>query len=248
VWRLTPAAGVGALAQRAQSASLPVTERSKAITALGFIATREAAGALLDIASKADKDYRRNPALWWLLNYKDSRWADANVDAELKRLGLFDPDAVEFSEAIVPEAPPASFPVAEVLKLRGDAKRGATAAAACQMCHRINGQGAEYAPDLTGFGSRQTREVVINAIVNPSSDIAHGYEGWEVTLTDGRKIYGLVRSGGNPMIVESAGGLVQMIPTKLVKGRRWLGRSLMLSADQLGLSAQQVADIAAYLR
>jgi putative membrane-bound dehydrogenase-like protein len=248
VWRLTPAAGVSALAQRAQAPSLPAGERTKAVTALGFIPTREAAGALLELAGKGDKDFRRNPALWWLLNYKDSRWADAGVDAELKRLGLYDPDNVQVDEVIVPEAPPASMKVADILKLRGNAQRGATAAAACLMCHRINGQGADYAPDLTGFGSRQTREVLINAIVNPSSDIAHGYEGWEVTLTDGRKIYGLVLSSANPMIVQSTGGAIQMIPAKLVKGRKWLGRSLMLSADQLGLTAQQVADIVAYLR
>lgn len=248
VWRLTPAAGVPALAQRAQAASLPAGERTKAVTALGFIPTRDAAHALLELAGKGDKDFRRNPALWWLLNYKDSRWADAGVDAELKRLDLYDPDNLQVNEVIVPEAPPASMQVADILKLRGNAQRGATAASACLMCHRINGQGADYAPDLTGFGSRQTREVIINAIVNPSSDIAHGYEGWEVTLTDGRKIYGLVLSSANPMIVQSTGGAIQMIPAKLVKGRRWLGRSLMLSADQLGLTPQQVADIVAYLR
>jgi putative heme-binding domain-containing protein len=116
------------------------------------------------------------------------------------------------------------------------------------MCHRVGGQGADYGPALDGFASRQTREVVINAIVNPSSDIAHGYEGAEVTLADGRKIHGMVLSSGNPLIIQSTGGAVQMVPAALVKERKRLGRSLMLSADQLGLTAQQVADIAAYLR
>ena len=106
----------------------------------------------------------------------------------------------------------------------------------------------DYAPDLSGFASRQTRDVVITAIVNPSNDIAHGYEGAEVTLTDGRKIHGLVLSGGNPLIIQSTGGVTQLIPAKLVKERKRLGRSLMLSADQLGLTAQQVADIVSYLR
>lgn len=248
VWRLTPAAGVAALAQRAKAATLPVSERTKAITALGFIPTREAAAALLDIAQTGGGDLRSNPALWWLLNYKDSRWAEAGVDAELKRRGLFDPDTVQISEVTVPEAPSATLQVADIVRLRGDARRGAIAAQACQMCHRINGQGTDYAPDLSGFASRQTREVVATAIVTPSNDIAHGYDGTEITLTDGRRIHGLVLSGGNPLIVQSTGGLTQMIPATLVKQRKRLGRSLMLSADQLGLSAQQVADIVAYLR
>jgi putative heme-binding domain-containing protein len=248
VWRLTPAAGVNALKQRAQSDGLPATERTRAITALGFIETGDAVTALLDIAQKTGGDFRSNPALWWLVNYKDTRWASAGVDAELKKRGLFDPDNVQINEVTVPEAPAAVLSVANVLKLKGDPKRGATASVACQMCHRIAGNGAEYGPDLTGFASRQTREVVVNAIVNPSSDIAHGYEGAEITLTDGRKIHGMVLSAGNPLIVQSTGGVIQMIPAPMVKERKRLGRSLMLSADQLGLNAQQIADVVAYLK
>jgi putative membrane-bound dehydrogenase-like protein len=248
VWRLTPADAVKVFAQRAQADALPAGERTKAITALGFIPTPAAANALLDIAQKGGTDFRANPALWWLLNYKDSRWADANVDAELQRRGLFDADKVVVNEVTVPEPPAASLQVSEIAKLRGDARRGATAASACLMCHRVGGQGADYGPALDGFASRQTRDVVITAIVNPSNDIAHGYDGAEVTLTDGRKIHGLVLSGGNPLIVQSTGGVTQMIPAKLVKERKRLGRSLMLSGDQLGLTAQQVADIVAYLR
>jgi putative membrane-bound dehydrogenase-like protein len=249
VWRLTPRGGVNALATRAASGTLPASEKTKATTALGFIATRSSANALLDIAQHGSRDLRTNPALWWLLNYKDSRWADAGVDAELKRRGLFDPDAVTVSDVTVP-APEgaAKLAVADVLKLRGNRARGATAAAACLMCHRVGGQGVEYAPALDGFASRQTKEVVVTAIVNPSNDIAHGYDGSEITLVDGRKLHGLVLSGGNPVIVQSTGGATQLIPAKMIKERKRLGRSLMLSADQLGLSAQQVADIAEYLR
>jgi putative membrane-bound dehydrogenase-like protein len=248
VWRLTPGAAVNALAARAASGALPPGERAKATTALGFIPTRAAANALLDIAQNGSRDLRTNPALWWLLNYKDSRWADAGVDAELKRRGLFDPDTATVNETIVPVPETPSLAVADILKLRGNAQRGAAAASACLMCHRIRAQGVDYAPALDGFASRQTRETVVTAIVNPSNDIAHGYDGSEITLVDGRKIHGLVLSGGNPLIVQSMGGFTQMIPAKLVKERKRLGRSLMLSAEQMGLTAQQVADIAAYLK
>jgi putative heme-binding domain-containing protein len=250
VWRLTPRDAVPAFTARAQAASLPASERAKAVTALGLLPTRAAANALLDVAQQGGKDFKTNPALWWLINYKDSRWADAGVDAELKRRGLFDPDVVEISEVTVP-APPATSslpPIADIVKLRGNARRGATAAAACQMCHRVGGKGVDYAPALDGFASRQTKDVVITAIVNPSNDIAHGYDGTEITLADGRKIHGLVLSGGNPVVVQNTGGVTQLIPAKMIKERKRLGRSLMLSADQLGLSAQQVADIAEYLK
>jgi putative membrane-bound dehydrogenase-like protein len=250
VWRLTPSGAVPAFAARAQAASLPSAERNKATTALGFIPTNDAANALLDVAQHGGTDIKQNAALWWLINYKDSRWAGAGVDAELKRRGLYDPSAVVINEVTVPQPPEkSSLPaVADIAKLPGDAKRGRLAATACLMCHRIKGQGVDYAPGLDGFASRQTKDVVIGAIVNPSADIAHGYEGFEIVLTDGRKIDGIVLSGGNPVVVQSTGGAIQMIPAALIKERKWFGRSLMLSADQLGLTAQQLADIVAYLK
>jgi putative membrane-bound dehydrogenase-like protein len=250
VWRLTPPDAVPAFVARAKATSLSAAERSKAVTALGFIPTPTAAGALLDLAQQGSKDFKTNPALWWLMNYKDTRWADAGVDAELVRRGLFDPDKVEITESIVPEPPAtSSLPaVADIAKLRGNAKRGAVAATACLMCHRVQGKGVDYAPALDGFASRQTRDVVITAIVNPSNDIAHGYDGARITLQDGRIVHGLVLSGGNPVVIQTTGGVTQLIPRKLIKERKSLGRSLMLSADQLGLSAQQVADIVEYLK
>ncbi|HET9475209.1 MAG TPA: hypothetical protein VFO82_15020, partial [Steroidobacteraceae bacterium] len=248
VWRLTPAEAVPELRTMALDPGLWPASRSKVITALGFIPTKESAQVLLDVAEKGERDLKTNPALWWLLNYKDTRWADAGIDAELKRRKLFDPDAVTVSESLVPEPGVAKVTVADVAKLRGNAKRGAVAVAACRMCHRVGGDGAEYGPDINGFAGRQTKEVVITALVNPSNDIAHGYEGTQVTLVDARRIHGMVLSGGNPLIIQSTGGVTQMIPAGMIKERKRLGRSLMLSADQLGLTAQQIADIVEYLK
>ncbi|MCX6950860.1 MAG: c-type cytochrome, partial [Verrucomicrobia bacterium] len=137
---------------------------------------------------------------------------------------------------------------ATIAAMPADAKRGATLATACLLCHRIGDNGQEYAPNLTGFGSRQTAATVIGAILDPSADIAHGYEGTEITLKDGTVINGLVLSQGNPVIVQSTGGVTQLIPSAKINKRNRMNRSLMLSADQLGLSAQDLADIAAYLK
>jgi len=44
------------------------------------------------------------------------------------------------------------------------------------------------------------------------------------------------------------GGLTQIIPADRVASRRRFPGSLMMSAAQLGLTAQDVADVIAYLR
>jgi putative heme-binding domain-containing protein len=188
-------------------------------------------------------------AIWWLLNYKDTRWAGLGVDAELKTRGLYDPATVVINESVVPPAPPTKLPpVAEIAALKGDVSRGAALVAACYLCHHIGGQGAEYGPDLTAFAKMQPPEVVIESIVNPSAEISHGFEGTQVTLKDGKIIHGLMLSSGDPLVMASMGGVTQLIPADLVKRRDRMQRSLMLGADQLGLGAQQVADIVAYLR
>jgi putative membrane-bound dehydrogenase-like protein len=248
VWRLTPAAAVPQFAARASAGDLSEAEHLAAVTALGFIATQEASTALLDLAQHG-KGLVQQTALWWLLNYKDSRWKDLGVDAELKSRGLYDPATVVVNESIVPVPPPSKLPpVADIAALKGDAKHGAALVTACYLCHHIGDQGADYGPNLTAFAKMQPPEVVIGAIVNPSEDISHGYEGTVVTLKDGKVIHGRMLSEGDPVVIISMGGVTQLIPADRVKDKRNFNRSLMLSGEQLGLGAQEIADVVAYLR
>lgn len=248
VWRLTPAAAVSSFATRAGAAALSEKDRLAAVTALGFIPTKEAAFALLDLAQKGTGLVQRQ-AFWWLLNYKGSRWEGLGLDAELKSRGLYDPEKVVLTESTVPVPPASALPsVAEIAGLRGDPGRGAALVTACYLCHHIGDNGIEYGPTLTAFAKMQPPEVVIAAMVDPSADISHGYEGTEITLKDGKVIQGLLQSSGDPLVVQSMGGVTQLIPADQVKATKRLNRSLMLSAEQLGLDAQGVADVVAYLR
>ena len=248
VWRLTPVPAAGDFAKRAAAKSLSIPDRLAATTALGLNPSKEAAFALLDLAKDSEGPVKAH-AFWWILNYKDSRWKDYHLDEPLKSRGIYDAEKVELVGSIVEPAPPTKLPsAATIAAMKGDVKHGAQVAQACQLCHRIGDNGTEYAPNLTGFASRQTTEVVLGAILDPSADIAHGYEGTEITLKDGTIIHGMIQSSGNPLVVQSTGGLTQFIPPAKVKTRKPMNRSLMLSADQLGLSAQDLADVVAYLK
>ena len=116
------------------------------------------------------------------------------------------------------------------------------------MCHQINGQGVEFGPSLDGWGLSQPSEIIAQALIDPSKDIAHGYDGVELILKDGTIIHGMLLTEGDIMIVRSMGGQNQFVPKSRIKTRNKLTRSMMLSAAQLALSAQDVADIVAYLR
>jgi len=109
-------------------------------------------------------------------------------------------------------------------------------------------EGVDYGPDITAYARMQPSEVVLRALIEPSADISHGFEGTEILTQDGKTIHGMLLSQGDPVIVRSQGGMTQMISAGKIQGNKPLRRSLMLSMEQLGLGPQQVADLLAYLK
>lgn len=246
-WRLHPPQSVPAFKARALATSLSLKDRKAALVALGFIPTQAAADAVAEVAAQTTNDIRAD-AIWWLLHGKDQQWKDMGVAERLKRDGIYDPEKIALVEVKVPEASPTKLPpLEELLKLKGNAVRGKQIATACQTCHRLGGEGTDYAPDITAFAKMQTREVVLRSIVNPSADISSGFDGHAIKLKDGTEIDGLVLSDGDPLIIRSTGGVTQTVPAARIESRKPLGRSLMLSAEQQGLGPQDVADLLAFL-
>ncbi|HEY8549097.1 MAG TPA: PVC-type heme-binding CxxCH protein [Vicinamibacterales bacterium] len=247
-WRLHVPAAVPDVAARARSTRLTLTERRLAMDTLAFIDDPAAPAAMIELA-RADGPLRES-ATWWLLNRMSNSWADHDLLPALRAAGIYDPDAIVLREAVVPQ-PDATLPelrVDRIVRLRGDTRRGRDLAVRCQMCHAIGGAGAELGPALDGWGRGKPAEVVAAAIVQPDSDIAHGYEGTVLRSRDGITIEGLLIKQGDPLMITSMGGLTQIIPADRIAERRRMRRSLMMSAAQLGLTEQDVADLVALLR
>lgn len=249
-WRLHPPQVAEAMKKRALADSLSVEERREAIVALGYISTKEAAHAMADVAvAKGVPESLKEEAIWWLLNRKDDQWKDAGLAERLKREGIYDPESIQVMAIQVPPAPPSQLPpVEDILKLQGDATRGQQLAGTCASCHRLKDLGVDYGPDITAYAKMQPPEVVLRALISPSSEIAHGFEGSVVVTNDGKEIHGMILSHGDPVIIRSQGGFNQMVPRSQVKSVAPLRRSLMLSAEQLDLGPQQLADLLAYLK
>jgi putative membrane-bound dehydrogenase-like protein len=249
-WRLHPAAAVADFKARALSPSLSTDQRKLMLTALAFVPSREAAGAMMELANTAAFPLK-DLAQWWLFNRKGNAWRGFDIDAGMKALGLYDPAKVKLIASEFPPEPAGAQPLppgVEIAKLTGDASRGQAAIAVCYACHKIGSTGVEFGPDLTSFGQQQPAEVIANAIAHPSADISHGFEGSEVKTKDGLTITGMVLSGGDPLIVKCLGGTIQTVPQERIASVTKLKRSLMYSPALLGLTAQSVADIVAHLK
>jgi putative heme-binding domain-containing protein len=246
-WRLHPAAAVSDLAKRAANGKLLTEQRKLALDTLAFIPEASAAAAVLELAKDKESPIHAD-ILWWLIKRSTDDWSTFGIAEALKKEGIFDPESAKLVTIVTPAAIPSTVKLEEVLKLQGNAKNGAQLVTRCVMCHQVNGQGVEFGPNLEGWGRSQPGDIIAQALIEPSKDIAHGYDGQEIVTKDGVTIHGMILTEGNIMIIRSMGGQNQYVSKSRILSRRKLNQSMMLSASQLGLTVQDVADIVAYLR
>jgi putative membrane-bound dehydrogenase-like protein len=247
-WRLHAPQAVADQKARALSPKVSADQVKLSLTAIGFTPTAAAATAMIQLANT--KDFaQKDLAQWWVNNRKGNLWKDHGIDGILKAMGQ-DPDKVQLVAVAMPAELPNAPKLAldDVQKLKGDAARGKEAFASCYMCHKVGDTGAEYGPDLTTFGKQQPADVIINAISNPSGDISHGYEGTEITTKDGIVITGIVLSDADSVLIKCMGGSTQSVPKSRIAKMEPMKKSLMYPPANLGLDAQKIADITAWLK
>ncbi len=244
-WVLHTPDMVADLVAQASSTKVSATQRALATETLSFVETKEAALAMIKLAAEGSPV--KGEAAMWALMRMTGTWSQFDIRTELKNAGVYDEAKVVVTPAILPEAPPATFTVADVLAKKGDAAKGGELVQRCTLCHQVGANGPGYGPELRGFAARQGLESVVAAIVSPSASIALGFEGTTVKLKAGGHIDGLLQSDKDPVVIKSSGGVSQLVPKRQISGQAKMTRSLMLSADQLGLTAQDVADIAAWM-
>jgi putative membrane-bound dehydrogenase-like protein len=247
-WRLHPNASANAFKARALSSDLPIDQRKRALTALAFIPTKGAALAMVAVAESGPQD-TRPLASWWLHNRGGNDWAaHADLMKGLNRVpNALKPNQDYLSPALAIDLA-STFDVADVMALEGDPVKGKLAITRCIMCHQVDGAGVDFGPALDGWGEGRPSEVIAGAIIHPSREIAHGFDGTEVVTKDGHTLQGFVLFDGGSMILRVNGGGEVTIPRQEIAARSSLEKSLMMSAAQLGMTAQDVADIVAYMK
>jgi len=94
----------------------------------------------------------------------------------------------------------------EALTKGGDFRRGQRVitdnpAAECTRCHTIRGRGSDVGPELTRIGSTLTRPQLVEALVAPNARIAPGFGVVSITLKNGDKADGTLRSETDTEVV-----------------------------------------------
>ena len=173
---------------------------------------------------------RRRTLLWWAEPEIRERAAKLFSD-----LGVFTRRAVieQFSEAT---------------EIPGDATDGRVVfAQLCARCHVHGRYGRNIGPDLTDIG-RRSRASLLHDILDPNARIAPEYLVYDVETKDGELVSGLLsEDGSETLVLTSADGGSRRLARDDVEEVYSSGLSLMPEELEIGLSAEDVAGLLAFL-
>jgi putative membrane-bound dehydrogenase-like protein len=135
------------------------------------------------------------------------------------------------------------------LALEGQAGRGrAVFLKACATCHRAGGQGTEVGPDLATVTARSPEDLLLH-LLDPNREVAANYVNYNVALDDGRVVSGIIASEtAGSLTLRRAEGVTDVVPRSQIEAVTSTGLSLMPDGLEKGLTAQDFADLIAFVK
>ena len=119
--------------------------------------------------------------------------------------------------------------------------------ASCVSCHRIDGKGNNYGPDLSGIGIRADAKALAESIVAPSATIIEGFQLQLFEATSGSVLGVVLKETDSDVEILKADGSRESISAQSITGRTKLPQSVMPDAYKF-LGNEQIADLVAFLR
>ncbi len=141
----------------------------------------------------------------------------------------------------------------KILAMAGDIERGRrfffeASGVQCRNCHKIKDKGAEVGPDLSQIGKKYDRRRLLDTILNPSKEVEPKYRVYLVQTVSGQVHSGLLVSrDAEQLVLKDAKNKVTTIPADEVEDMVAQQQSIMPDLLLRDMTAQQVADLTAFL-
>ncbi len=154
---------------------------------------------------------------------------------------------------LTPPAEPTSESAALALVGKGDADRGRTlylskTGADCARCHRLEGIGNLFAPDLSDIGQRAGADFIVRSILDPAADITEGFALQALQTRRGESLAGIIlEETARTITLALMDSTVRVVTKEEITARRATPTSAMPPIFAQMLTAQDVADVSAYL-
>jgi len=143
--------------------------------------------------------------------------------------------------------------VKTIAAMKGNAANGKIAAQRCIICHKIEGVGVSFGPQLTNWGQTRGIEEIVKEIMDPEAKLAHGFDR-PVRLRKGTHVAEGMLSNyswhAGSLKIKLFGGETKKIlfRRKGVKIEELKNHSWMPDPSRMGMTDQDVRDIAEYLK
>jgi len=148
----------------------------------------------------------------------------------------------------------ATFDLAAVLKLEGDAERGKliyfSDGARCRNCHELNDPKKSLGPTLFEVLKKYPQPAdMLEHVAKPSLKVEDPFAAYAVTTADGRSLSGLVvEQNDREVVLKTAEKLLVRLPRSEIEEMTRSPKSLMPDGVLADLTAQEAADLLRYLR
>lgn len=120
--------------------------------------------------------------------------------------------------------------------------------AGCAKCHTVKEKGGKVGPELTNVAGTRTPKFIVQSILNPSAEIASGFEPMLVITKDGRYISGVLQKEDQASIVlADSNAKVITIPKEEVANKAPQKTSIMPGNFAEILTTKELHDILAYV-
>lgn len=142
-------------------------------------------------------------------------------------------------------------PLAELMKMKGDAAKGQTAfmTAGCIGCHQIKGQFINFGPELSVIGNKLSKDAMFTAILYPSAGVEHSFNGVTISTKAGAQVVGYIISDtADELVLKIAGGAQQSVKKSDITKREEMKQSLMPPGLAAGIGPQGLVDLVAWLQ
>ena len=119
--------------------------------------------------------------------------------------------------------------------------------AQCQVCHKVEGWGGSFGPDLSHIGSSKSLEELIASILHPSQKISPEWQGWYIQTSEGKTLTGRQIDVGEKYVkLLMADGTFSRTKKPLTFGL--LESSLMPEGLEKRMLPEEFRDLIAYLQ
>ena len=117
----------------------------------------------------------------------------------------------------------------------------------CLRCHKVEGDGGEVGPELSGIGTKKDRGYILESIALPNKQIAEGFETQVIAKTDGQVIAGIVKAEDDREVrlITAEGKMVTIPKDEIDEKAR--GSSAMPEDTIKNLSKGELRDLIEFL-